>query len=68
MGIGALELPHLLIILVIVMLVFGGGRVGELGGELGKAVREFRKATQYDPIKEKEEEEKKASDSEKPAA
>ena len=31
------------IILVIVVLVFGVGRIGRLGEELGKGVREFRK-------------------------
>jgi sec-independent protein translocase protein TatA len=68
-GIGALELPHLLVILVIVLLVFGVGRVGELGGELGKAMREFKKATQYDPTTDKDEAKKEAkSDSDKPAA
>ncbi len=35
--------PELLIILVIVVLLFGVGRVGQVGGELGKAIREFRK-------------------------
>jgi sec-independent protein translocase protein TatA len=34
---------ELLIILVIVLLVFGVGRIGKLGGELGKGIREFRK-------------------------
>jgi sec-independent protein translocase protein TatA len=41
-GIGA---PELIIILVIVIVVFGVGRLGEVGGALGKGIREFRKAT-----------------------
>jgi sec-independent protein translocase protein TatA len=32
-------------ILVIVLIVFGPGRLPELGGAIGKAMREFRKAT-----------------------
>jgi sec-independent protein translocase protein TatA len=40
MDIGA---PELLIILVIVILLFGVGRVGKIGGELGSAVGNFRK-------------------------
>ena len=32
-------------ILVIVLIVFGPGRLPELGGAVGKAMREFRKAT-----------------------
>ena len=38
--------PELLIILVILVLVFGGSRVAELGGALGKSVREFRNAVE----------------------
>jgi sec-independent protein translocase protein TatA len=38
-GIG---LPELLIILVIVVLIFGVGRVSKMGGELGKGIRAFR--------------------------
>lgn len=40
MDIGPAEL---LIILVIVMLIFGAGRLGKVGAELGTAIREFRK-------------------------
>lgn len=38
-GIGV---PELLIILVIVVLIFGVGRVSRMGGELGKGIRAFR--------------------------
>ena len=38
-GIG---LPELLIILVILVLVFGPGRIGKVAGELGKGIRNFR--------------------------
>jgi sec-independent protein translocase protein TatA len=34
---------ELLVILVIVLLLFGVGRVGKIGGELGNAVANFRK-------------------------
>ena len=40
-GIGA---PELIIILVIVMIIFGVGRLPEVGGAMGKAIREFRKS------------------------
>lgn len=33
------------VILVIVLIIFGPGRLPELGGAVGKAMREFRKAT-----------------------
>ena len=35
-------LPELLIILVIVVLLFGPGRIGKIAGELGKGIRSFR--------------------------
>ena len=41
-GIG---LPELLIILAIILLVFGTARLPKLANSMGKAVREFRKAT-----------------------
>jgi sec-independent protein translocase protein TatA len=49
---------ELIIILVIVLLIFGVGRVGKIGGELGSAIREFRKG--LNP------EEKKNEDAAKP--
>jgi sec-independent protein translocase protein TatA len=35
----------LVVILVLVLIIFGPGRLPELGGAIGKAMREFRKAT-----------------------
>jgi sec-independent protein translocase protein TatA len=40
MDIGPTEL---LIVLVIVVILFGSGRIAKLGGELGHGLREFRK-------------------------
>jgi sec-independent protein translocase protein TatA len=54
MNLGA---PELIIILVIVLLIFGAGRVGKIGGELGSAIREFRKG--LNPEEGKKEEGKK---------
>ena len=39
---------ELIIILIIVVLLFGVGRLGRLGGELGKGITEFRKGLQSD--------------------
>ena len=44
-GLGPLGAPELLILLVIVVLIFGVGRLPEVGGAVGKSIREFRKAT-----------------------
>lgn len=34
--------PELVIILVIVIVIFGVGRLGKIGGELGSAIKQFR--------------------------
>lgn len=34
---------ELIIILVIILIIFGVGRLGEIGGALGKGIREFRR-------------------------
>lgn len=44
---------ELIIILVIVMLIFGVGKLSDIGGALGKSVREFRKSTIDDTDEEK---------------
>ena len=54
---------ELIIVLVIVIIIFGVGRLPEIGGAVGKAIREFRQAT------DTPDEEEKASDaSEEPSA
>ena|SRR5437762_7008894 len=40
--------PELLIIAVIVVLLFGPGKAADLGGSLGKSIREFRRASSAD--------------------
>ena len=37
--------PELIIVAIIVLLLFGPGKAADLGGSLGKSIREFRKAT-----------------------
>ena len=37
--------PELVLIMVIALLVFGPGKMAEIGRELGKGVRDFRRAT-----------------------
>jgi sec-independent protein translocase protein TatA len=45
-----LSLPHLLIVLVIFLLIFGPSRLGDLGSSLGNGIKGFKRA-----IKEVEE-------------
>jgi sec-independent protein translocase protein TatA len=44
MGFGGISIWQLLIILVIVLLLFGTKRLRNLGGDLGNAVKGFKKA------------------------
>ena len=44
-GIGPLGLPELVVIAFIVILIFGVGRLPEVGGAVGKSIKEFRKST-----------------------
>jgi len=46
--------PELLILLVIVIVLFGVGRIGKIAGELGQGVRQFRQglAGTDEPAKE----------------
>ena len=50
---------HLILILLIVLIIFGPGKLPELGAGLGKSIREFKKAMregqETPPIKQKEE-------------
>ena len=44
MGRGLFQPMHLLLILVIVLIIFGPGKLPELGESLGKSIRGFKKA------------------------
>lgn len=57
----SIGLPELMIILVVVVLLFGVGRVSQVGKELGVAIREFRKGLTEDTPAEQPAEEKKSS-------
>lgn len=40
--------PELLLILVILLVIFGPGKLPQLGSSLGGAIRNFKKASQED--------------------
>ncbi|HRR39775.1 MAG TPA: twin-arginine translocase TatA/TatE family subunit [Syntrophales bacterium] len=40
-GIG---MPELIVILVIVLIIFGAGKLPEIGGALGKGIKNFKKS------------------------
>ena len=53
-----LGMPELLVILVIIVIIFGAGKLPEIGSGIGKGIKNFKEAT-------KKEEEKKALDDDK---
>jgi sec-independent protein translocase protein TatA len=59
---GLLQPTHLFFILLIVLIIFGPGKLPDLGRGLGKGIREFKDAIRggMDKSGDKAEEEKKA--------
>jgi sec-independent protein translocase protein TatA len=43
---------HLLLILLVIVLLFGGKKIPELMKGIGQGMKEFKKASEYDPGKE----------------
>jgi sec-independent protein translocase protein TatA len=54
-----LGMPELIIILVIIVIIFGAGKLPEIGSGIGKGIKNFKNATRD------EEEKKKIDESEK---
>jgi sec-independent protein translocase protein TatA len=54
MSLRSFGIPELLIILVIIILLFGVGRIGKVAGELGKGIRSFKEGLQGGDKKEEE--------------
>ena len=55
-----LGMPELIVILVIIVIIFGAGKLPEIGSGIGKGIKNFKDATSKD-------EESKKIDDEKPA-
>ena len=54
MGIGGISIWQLLIILAIVIMLFGTKRLRNMGGDLGAAIKGFKKSIQSDDEKSPE--------------
>ena len=67
MGIGGIGIWQLLIILAIVLLLFGTKRLKNLGGDLGGAIKGFKKAVSDDEQKNLGDETKTDNTAEKTA-
>ncbi len=66
-----LGFPELLVILVIILVIFGAGKLPQVGETLGRGLRKFRaamdeKPEQHDPAKRPDSESSVATESEKP--
>ena len=45
-GIG---MPELIIILIIILIIFGAGKLPEIGSGIGRGIKNFKKATEEKP-------------------
>lgn len=57
--IGGLGMPELIIILVIILIIFGAGKLPEIGSGIGKGIKNFKKATREAELEDKETREEK---------
>jgi len=53
-----LGMPELIVILVIVVIIFGAGKLPEIGSGIGKGIKNFRDATKKEEPKKINEEDK----------
>ena len=52
---GKIGFTEILLILLVVVLLFGGRKIPELMKGIGQGMKEFKKASKYDPEEEKKE-------------
>jgi sec-independent protein translocase protein TatA len=58
-----LGMPELIVILVIIVIIFGAGKLPEIGSGIGKGIKNFKEATKKeDDPKKIDDEEKKDTD------
>lgn len=53
-----LGMPELIVILVIIVIIFGAGKLPEIGAGIGKGIKNFKKATREEEEAEKIEDKK----------
>ncbi len=58
LGIGGLGTGELVLILVIVLIIFGVGKLPDIGAGLGKGIRNFKKGIRSDETEENHPEDK----------
>ncbi len=60
-----LGMPELIIILVIIVIIFGAGKLPEIGSGIGKGIKNFKDATKKEELESKNIEDEKKDDSDK---
>ena len=65
--IGGLGMQELIIILVIILIIFGAGKLPEIGAGLGKGIQNFKKSIKDTKIEDKKEEDTKKIEEDKEA-
>jgi len=58
-----LGMPELIVILVIIVIIFGAGKLPEIGSGIGKGIKNFKKATSEDEKPKKIDESDEEEDS-----
>jgi sec-independent protein translocase protein TatA len=53
-----LGMPELIVILVIIVIIFGAGKLPEIGSGIGKGIKNFKEATKKEDPKKIDEENK----------
>ncbi|MEJ2057121.1 MAG: twin-arginine translocase TatA/TatE family subunit [Desulfofustis sp.] len=46
-----LGMPELIVILVIIVIIFGAGKLPEIGSGIGKGIKNFKEATKHEEAK-----------------
>ena len=57
-----LGMPELIVILVIIVIIFGAGKLPEIGSGIGKGIKNFKEATRKEDDPKKIDEDEKDSD------
>ena len=57
-----LGMPELVVILVIIVIIFGAGKLPEIGSGIGKGIKNFKEATKKEDVSKKIDEDDKESD------
>lgn len=57
-----LGMPELIVILVIIVIIFGAGKLPEIGSGIGKGIKNFKEATKAEEKEPKKIDEEKKED------